>query len=69
MGKAVVVVSSDSEDVQVDFPNHSLNEPQDIPAEQPQGPNTPADIPPEEPQEPDHPLDIPVEGPEEPEEP
>ena len=68
-GKAAVVVSSDSEDLEVNFPNHPPNQPQDIPAEQPQGPNPPADIPAKEPQEPDHPLDVPVEGPEEPEEP
>ena len=65
LGKAVAVVSSDSEDLEVDFPN----QPQDTLVEQPQGPNPPADIPAEEPQEPDHPLDILVEGPEEPEEP
>ena len=43
--KAVAVVSSDSEDLEVDFPNHPPNQPQDILAEQPQGPNPPADIP------------------------
>ena len=64
--KAVAVVSSDSEDLEVNFPNHPPNQPQDIQAE---GPNPPADIPAKEPQEPNHPLDILVEGPEEPEEP
>ena len=67
LGKAVVVVSSDSEDLEVDFPHHPPCQPQDVPAEQPQGPNPPVNIPAEEPQEPNHPLDIPVEGPGEPE--
>ena len=67
MGKAVIVVSSDSEDLEVDFPNHPQNQPQDVPAEQPQEPNPPVNVPAEEPQEPDHPLDILVEGPGEPE--
>ena len=65
--KAVVVVSSDPEDLEVDFPQHPPNQPQDIPAEQPQEPNPPVDIPAEEPQGPNHPLDIPAEGPGEPE--
>ena len=67
MGKAKAVVSSNSEDLEVDFPNHPPNQPQDLPAEQPQEPNPPADIPAEEQQEPDHLLDLPVEGPEDPE--
>ena len=67
LGKAVVVVSSDLEDFEVDFPHHPPNQPQDIPAEQPQEPNQPVNVPAEEPQEPDHPLDILVEGPGEPE--
>ena len=65
--KAVAVVSSDSEDLEVDFPTHPPNQPHDIPVEQPQEPNPPADIPAKEPQGPDHPLAIPFEGPEEPE--
>ena len=65
--KAVIVVSSDSEDLEVDFPLHPPNQPQDVPAEQPQEPIPPVDIPAEEPQGPNHPLDIPVEGPGEPE--
>ena len=68
-GKAVAVASSDSEDLEADFPNHPPNQPQDVPAEQPQGPNPPAGILAKEPQEPDHPLDILVEGPEEPQQP
>ena len=65
-GKAVVV-SSDSEDLEVDFPHHSPNQPQDVPAEQPQKPNPPVNDPAEELQEPNHPLDILVEEPGEPE--
>ena len=34
LGKAVAVVSSDSEDLEVDFPNHPPNQPQDTLAEQ-----------------------------------
>ena len=59
--KTVVVVSSDSEDLEVDFPNPPPNQPQDVPAEHPQEPNPPVNIPAKEPQEPDHPLDILVE--------
>ena len=58
LGKAAAVVSSDSEDLEVDFPLHPPNQPHDLPAEQPQEPNPPADGPAEEPQEPNHPLDI-----------
>ena len=67
LGKAVVVLSSDSEDLEVDFPYHPPNQPQDIPAEQPRELNPPVNIPAEELQEPDHPLDILLEGPGEPE--
>ena len=62
--KAVVVVSSDSEDLEVDFPYHPPNQPHEIPADLPQEPNPPADVPAEEQQEElDHPVDILVEGP------
>ena len=57
-GKAAVLVSSDSEDLEVDFPHHPPNQPHEIPAEQPQKPKPPADTPAEEQQEPDHLLDI-----------
>ena len=67
LSKAVVVISSDSEDLEVEFPNLPHNQPQDIPAEQPEEPNLPGNVPAEELQEPDHPVDIPVEGPGEPE--
>ena len=60
LGKALVVISSDSEDLEVHFPHHPPNQPQDLPAEQPRTAK--------EPQEPNHPLDILVEGPGEPEE-
>ena len=58
-GKAGVVVSSDSEDLEVDFPLHPPNQPHEIPAEQPQECNPPADTPAEGQLEPDHPLDVP----------
>ena len=63
LNKAVAVVSSDSEDLEVDFPNHPPNQHQDVPAEHPPVPNPPADIPAKEPQEPNHPLDALAEGP------
>ena len=44
-GKAAEVVSSDSEDLEVDFPLHPPNQPHKIPAEQPQEPNPPVDTP------------------------
>ena len=51
---AVAVVSSDSEDLKVDFPHYHPNQPHEVPAELPQQPNQPADPPTEE-QELDHP--------------
>ena len=60
--KAVAVVSSDTEDLEVDFPHHTPNQPLGVPAEQPQEPNPPVNIPAKEPREPNHPLDILVEG-------
>ena len=56
--KAVVVVSSDSEDLEVDFPHYHPNQPHKLP----QQPNLPVDAPAEEQQEPDHPTDDPIEG-------
>ena len=61
--KAAAVVSSDSEDLKVDFPHHPPNQPHEVPADLPQEPNPPADAPVEEPQEPENPADIPVNGP------
>ena len=72
LGETVVVVSSDSEDIEVDFPCHPPNQPQNIPAEEPQEPNHPLDIPaegPREPEEPQQPVKYPAEGAEEPQEP
>ena len=68
MGKTDALVSSDSEDLEVDFLHHAPNQPLDVPAEQPQEANPPVNVPAEEPQEPNQPLDIPAEGPGEPEE-
>ena len=64
--KAAVVLSSDSEDLEVDFPLHPPNQPHNLPAEQPQEPNPPADTPAEEQQAPNHPLDVLVEEPHQP---
>ena len=62
--KAVAVVSSNSEDLAVDFPHHPLNQPHEVPAKLPQEPNPPANIPAKEQQEEaDHPVDIPIEEP------
>ena len=65
-GKEAAVVSSDSEDLEVDFPLHPPNQPHKIPAEQSQEPNLPADAPAEGLQEPDHPLDVQIEEPHQP---
>ena len=69
LGKAVVVVSSDSEDSEVDFPHHPPNPSLNIPAEEPQEPNQSPDIPAEETQEPNQPSNVPAEEPGEPGEP
>ena len=55
--KAVIVVSSDSEDLEVDFLHYHPNQPEEVPAELPQQPNPPVDAPPQEQQELDHPTD------------
>ena len=39
--KAVAVVSSDSEDLEADFPHYHLNHPHKVPTELPQKPNPP----------------------------
>ena len=57
---AVALVSSDSEDLEVDFPHYHPNQPHKVSAELPQQPNPPVDIPTEEQQEPDHPRDDPI---------
>ena len=43
--KAVEVVSSDSEDLEVDFPHHHPNQPHEVPTDSPQEPNPPAENP------------------------
>ena len=49
--KPIVVVSSDSEDLEVDFPNYHPNQPHEVPADIPQESHPPADAPVEEQQE------------------
>ena len=61
--KPVVVVSSDSEDLEVDFLNYHPNQPHKVPADIPQEPNPPADAPVEEQQEQEHLVDAPIEEP------
>ena len=43
--KAVAVVSSDSEELEVDFPHYHPNQPHEVPAELPQQPNQPRGCP------------------------
>ena len=64
----VVLESSDSEDLEVDFPYHPPNQPHELPADLLQEPNPPADSsseqnPAEEPQEQEDLADTPVEEP------
>ena len=57
-GKAAIVISSDSEDLEVDFPHFPLNQPVDLPAEEP---NQPPDVQAEgagEPEEPNNPNSL-----------
>ena len=61
--KSIVVVSPDSEDLEVDFPNSCPNQPHKVPADIPQEPNPPADAPGEEQQEPEPLIDAPIEEP------
>ena len=61
--KAIVVVSSDSEDLEVDFPNYCPNQPHEVPADIPQKPNPPANAPVEEQQEQEPHIDAPIEEP------
>ena len=63
LNKPVVVVSSDSEDLEVDFPNYHSNQHHKVPNEIPQEPNLPADAPVEEQQDPEHLVDAPIEEP------
>ena len=52
-GKVAIVISSDSEDSEVDFPHFPPNQPADLPAEEP---NQPLDVPAEGPGEPEEPI-------------
>ena len=60
-GKAAVVISSDSEESlgEVDFPHFPPNQPENLPAEEPEEPNQPLDIPAEEPDQPNNPNSLP----------
>ena len=59
--KQIEVVSSDSEDLEVDFPNYCPNQPHEVLDEIPQEPNPPAKAPVEEQQEQDPHIDTPIE--------
>ena len=61
--KSVIVVSSDSEDLEADFPNYHPNQPHEVPTEIPQEPNPPANTSVDEQQEPEHLVDAPIEEP------
>ena len=63
VNKPVIVVSSDSKDLEVDFPYYNPNQPHEVPTEIPQEPSPPADAPVEEQQEPDHLVGDPIEEP------
>ena len=54
-GKAVVVISSISEDSEVDFLHYPPNQPVNLPAEEPEEPTQPLNIPAEGQEEPDEP--------------
>ena len=56
-------MSSDSEDLEVDFPHYHPNQPYKVPTELPQQPNPPAHAPTEEQQELNHPADDLIEEP------
>ena len=61
--KTVAVVSSDSEDLEVDFPKYPPNQPLNLPEEQPQEPENPVDAlaeGPGEPEEQQQPMDFPA---------
>ena len=54
-------MSSDSEDLEVDFPHYPPNQPDKVHADVPQEPNPPVDAPAEEQQEVDYPVGTPIE--------
>ena len=56
-------MSSDSEDLEVDFPNYHANQPHEVPTDIPQEPNPPANAPVEEQQEQEPHVDAPIEEP------
>ena len=58
--KAVAVVSSDSEDLELDFLHYHANQPHEVPVNLPREHNPPADAPVEEQQELDHPVGAPL---------
>ena len=58
--KPIEVVSSDSDDLEVDFPNYHPNQPHKVLTEIPQEPNPPVKAPVEE-QEQDPHIDVPIE--------
>ena len=61
--KPIVVVSSGSEDLEVEFPNYHPNQSHEVPADIPQEPNPPANTPVEEQQEHEPHIDSPIEEP------
>ena len=61
--KAVAVVSSDSEDLEVEFLHYHPNQPHEVPVNLPQEHSPLADAPVEEQQELDHPVGAPIEKP------
>ena len=61
VNKPVIVVSSDSEDLEVDFPNYNPNQLHEVPVEIPQESHSPSDAPAEEQQELDYPVGDPIE--------
>ena len=71
--KPIVVVSSDSEHLEVDFSNYHPNQPHQVPTNIPQEPNPPANAPVEEQQEQEQhvndPIEVPVGDAEEPQNP
>ena len=56
-------MSSDSEDLEVDFPNYHPNQPHEVPADIPQEPHPPANAPVEKQQEQEPHVDAPIEEP------
>ena len=56
-------MSSDSEDLEVDFPNYHPNQPHEVPTEIPQEPDQPANAPVEEQQKQQHLIDASIEEP------